>query len=213
MIIRSWEHSEKGVTDGQTDRKYHSLSCLVAAKTLWQKNNLPRRPCGTGFTLVSFYFICPLMINLTDLCTLNPCKRVLYIYMYLDDITHDWLGRPKQKDRAHWFWKINHVILFMLWEFRCCEFTITCGHNGISIIIGKYFSDHDDYSLCSLLVPYAQESISLSHNPAGKGNNGNSLSSPISNILGWLCIHPRETYTKCVTTRSIVLVQKLIVWK
>ena len=32
MMIRWWEHSQKGVTDGQTDGKYHSLSCLVAAK-------------------------------------------------------------------------------------------------------------------------------------------------------------------------------------
>ena len=36
MMIWWWEHSQKGVTDGQTDRqtdgKYHSLSCLVAAK-------------------------------------------------------------------------------------------------------------------------------------------------------------------------------------
>ena len=36
MMIREWEHSQKGVTDGQTDRKYHSLSCLVAAKK-WNK--------------------------------------------------------------------------------------------------------------------------------------------------------------------------------
>ena len=40
MMIRWWEHSQKGVTDGRTDRqtdgrtdgKYHLLSCLVAAK-------------------------------------------------------------------------------------------------------------------------------------------------------------------------------------
>ena len=32
MMIRWWEHSKKGVTDGRTDGKYHSLSCLVAAK-------------------------------------------------------------------------------------------------------------------------------------------------------------------------------------
>ena len=40
MMIRWWEHSQKGVTDRrtdgrtdrQTDRKYHSQSCLVAAK-------------------------------------------------------------------------------------------------------------------------------------------------------------------------------------
>ena len=36
VMIRWWEHSQKGVTDRQTDRqsdrKYHSLSCLVAAK-------------------------------------------------------------------------------------------------------------------------------------------------------------------------------------
>ena len=32
MMIRWWEHSQKGVTDRQTDRKYHSKSCLVAAK-------------------------------------------------------------------------------------------------------------------------------------------------------------------------------------
>ena len=36
MMTRWWEHSQKGVTDGQrdrqTDRKYHSKSCLVAAK-------------------------------------------------------------------------------------------------------------------------------------------------------------------------------------
>ena len=32
MMIRWWEHSQTGVTDGQMDRKYHSSSCLVAAK-------------------------------------------------------------------------------------------------------------------------------------------------------------------------------------
>ena len=32
MMIQWWEHTVKGVTDGQTDRKYHSWSCLVAAK-------------------------------------------------------------------------------------------------------------------------------------------------------------------------------------
>ena len=32
MMIRWWEHSQKGVTDGRTDGKHHSLSCLVAAK-------------------------------------------------------------------------------------------------------------------------------------------------------------------------------------
>ena len=36
FMIRWWEHSQKGVTDrqtdGRTDGKYHSLSCLVAAK-------------------------------------------------------------------------------------------------------------------------------------------------------------------------------------
>ena len=50
MMIRKWEHSQKGVTDrqtdgqtdrwtdGQTDRKYHSLSCLVAAKNAVKYN-------------------------------------------------------------------------------------------------------------------------------------------------------------------------------
>ena len=32
MMIRWWKHSQKGVTNRQTDRKYHSLSFLVAAK-------------------------------------------------------------------------------------------------------------------------------------------------------------------------------------
>ena len=32
VMIRWWEHSEKGETDGQTDRKKCSISCLVAAK-------------------------------------------------------------------------------------------------------------------------------------------------------------------------------------
>ena len=32
MMIRWWAHSQKGVTDRRTDGKYHSLSCLVAAK-------------------------------------------------------------------------------------------------------------------------------------------------------------------------------------
>ena len=36
MMIRWWEHSQKGVTDRQTDRKYRSLSCLVAAKKVRQ---------------------------------------------------------------------------------------------------------------------------------------------------------------------------------
>ena len=35
MMLLWWKHSEKGVIDGQTDRKYHSLSCLVAAKMDW----------------------------------------------------------------------------------------------------------------------------------------------------------------------------------
>ena len=34
MMIQWWEHSQKDVTDGQTDRKYHSWSCLVAAKNI-----------------------------------------------------------------------------------------------------------------------------------------------------------------------------------
>ena len=42
MMIQWWEHSQKGVTDGRTDRqtdgKYHSLSCLVAAK---KDKNIP----------------------------------------------------------------------------------------------------------------------------------------------------------------------------
>ena len=32
MMIRWWEHGEKGVTDGQTDGLNPSYSCLVAAK-------------------------------------------------------------------------------------------------------------------------------------------------------------------------------------
>ena len=40
MMLRWWEHSQKGVTDrqtdGRTDGKYHSLSCLVAAKNYAQ---------------------------------------------------------------------------------------------------------------------------------------------------------------------------------
>ena len=41
MMIWWWEHSQKGVTDRRTDRqtdgKYHSLSCLVAAKNCFNK--------------------------------------------------------------------------------------------------------------------------------------------------------------------------------
>ena len=40
VMIRWWEHSEKGVTDGrtdrQTDRKKCSISCLVAAKNYFE---------------------------------------------------------------------------------------------------------------------------------------------------------------------------------
>ena len=32
LMIPWWEHSQKRVTDRHTDGKYHSLSCLVAAK-------------------------------------------------------------------------------------------------------------------------------------------------------------------------------------
>ena len=39
MMIRWWEHSQKGVTDGQTDGKYHLYSCLVAAKKRCEKWN------------------------------------------------------------------------------------------------------------------------------------------------------------------------------
>ena len=56
MMIRWWEHGEKGVTDRQTDRrtdrqtdgKYHLLSCLVAAK-----NN--RAPLLCYFTLCAAF--------------------------------------------------------------------------------------------------------------------------------------------------------------
>ena len=44
MMIRWWKHSQKGVTDGRTDRrtdgKYHSLSCLVAAKNVMMSSNM-----------------------------------------------------------------------------------------------------------------------------------------------------------------------------
>ena len=35
MMIRWWEHGEKGVTDGQTDELNQSYSCLVAAKKVF----------------------------------------------------------------------------------------------------------------------------------------------------------------------------------
>ena len=43
MMMRWWEHGEKGVTDRQTDRRMdgqtdglnQSYSCLVAAKNVW----------------------------------------------------------------------------------------------------------------------------------------------------------------------------------
>ena len=40
MMIRWWEHSQKGVTDRQTDRLNQSLSCLVAAKKKHQSSAL-----------------------------------------------------------------------------------------------------------------------------------------------------------------------------
>ena len=43
MMIWWWEHSEKGVTVGQTEKrtdgKYHSLNCLVAVKNWWWAMN------------------------------------------------------------------------------------------------------------------------------------------------------------------------------
>ena len=47
MMMRYWDHSQKGVTDRQTDRrtdrKYHSLSCLVAAKKRCSWSSSDRR--------------------------------------------------------------------------------------------------------------------------------------------------------------------------
>ena len=47
MMIQWWEHSQKGVTDGrtdgQTDRKYHSWSCLVAAKNQKKKKRKKKK--------------------------------------------------------------------------------------------------------------------------------------------------------------------------
>ena len=48
MMIRWWEHGEKGVTDGQTDRQTdgqtdglnQSYSCLVAAKNIRGRSNI-----------------------------------------------------------------------------------------------------------------------------------------------------------------------------
>ena len=52
MMIRWWEHGEKGVTDGQTDRRTDGLnqsySCLVAAKNHIYKAT---RGWDNGFTM------------------------------------------------------------------------------------------------------------------------------------------------------------------
>ena len=54
MMIRWWEHGEKGVTDGQTDGRTdgqtdglsQSHSCLVAAKKYRETSNISRTLVG-----------------------------------------------------------------------------------------------------------------------------------------------------------------------
>ena len=61
MMIRWWEHSQKGVTDRQTDRrtdrKYHSLSCLVAAKNEQRDNCFKLDIYPTMCSIISKVFV------------------------------------------------------------------------------------------------------------------------------------------------------------
>ena len=60
MMIRWWEHGEKGVTDGQTDGQTdrrtdglnQSYSCLVAAKNKQGKSNLRDLIAATGLVIL-----------------------------------------------------------------------------------------------------------------------------------------------------------------
>ena len=70
MMIRWWEHGEKGVTDGQTDRRTDGLnqsySCLVAAK----KGDVCVL-CFTHFTSLSHW-----ALDVPKDNSLKPCVKI-----------------------------------------------------------------------------------------------------------------------------------------
>ena len=76
MMIRWWVHSQKGVTDRQTDGLNQSLSCLVAAKNIWIRS---RWLIDSQFIYVSYCWsqiqlACRTIFHLKDLC---KCLRII----------------------------------------------------------------------------------------------------------------------------------------
>ena len=82
MMIRWWEHSQKGVTDGQTDRqtdgqtdrKYHSQSCLVAAKNI---------PFDKSFSLFYTHICINILFQLLATIYLLNIHGVQKHYLYI----------------------------------------------------------------------------------------------------------------------------------
>ena len=52
MMIRWWEHSQKGVTDRQTDRRTENTICRAAWSQLKSRSNYPKCPLNRCWTFV-----------------------------------------------------------------------------------------------------------------------------------------------------------------
>ena len=111
MMIWWWEHSQKGVTDGQTDRqtdgrtdgKYHSLSCLVAAKK--NSYNFPRWPVGVKSYHVVLKLLCnhlrPVNKTGTRLEILQTAINTCLIINILTVIFYHYGSYEKKKKKIH----------------------------------------------------------------------------------------------------------------
>ena len=77
MMTQWWEHSFKGVTDGQTDRIYHSYSCLVAAKKYFTFGS----QCNLAMYLSKYIYICEMILiaQTTHSCVVKLSKPQYYL--------------------------------------------------------------------------------------------------------------------------------------
>ena len=72
VMIRWWEHGEKGVTDRQTDGLNQSYSCLVAAKSIgFLHNMLPPQYSFTGPRWVKLNKLLDEQLNVPGDCWLS----------------------------------------------------------------------------------------------------------------------------------------------
>ena len=116
MMIRWWEHTQKGVTDGQKDRrtdgKYHSQSCLVAAKNRKYNNmnkaNLRDLIAATGLIILLKWdsycqFFSPCDLEIWWITPKNNRAPLLYHIKFCASFhSHQWIRAVTAQFGSKW---------------------------------------------------------------------------------------------------------------